>query len=427
MNIAVVGTGYVGLVAGTCFADLGNNVVCIDNNNEKIDLLNKGGVPIYEPGLKGLIEKNVKAGRLKFSTDLKKSIQKSKVVFIAVGTPSKKDGSADLKYVEMVAEEIGKAMNDEKIIVNKSTVPVGTGNLVENIVKKHYSEKFHVVSNPEFLREGNAIKDFLEPDRVVIGNADKKAAETMEQLYKPLNCEILFTDVKSAELIKYASNTFLATKISFINEVANFCDKVGADVSMVAKGMGLDERIGEHFLNAGAGYGGSCFPKDVKELISVGKRQNYNFKIAEAVENVNMEQKKVLIKKAKKMLGSLKGKTIGLLGLAFKPNTDDMREAPALVIIKELIEQGAKVKAFDPIAMKNTEKLVKKIEFAENAYDAIKDCDALMLVTEWNDFKEIDFKRVKTLLKQPIIIDGRNIYSREKLEKMGFKYTGIGK
>ncbi len=427
LKIAVIGTGYVGLVAGVCLADLGNDVVCIDNNIEKIKLLQKGGVPIYEPGLEKLLKKNVKKDKIVFSSDLNKAVKSSKVIFIAVGTPQGGDGRADLKYVKEVAKEIGKALNGEKVIVNKSTVPVGTGKMVEDIVKKYYKGKFHVVSNPEFLREGSAIKDFLIPDRVVIGARNKTAANIMKKIYAPLKAKVLVTNVESAELIKYGSNALLATKISFINEIARLCDKVDADVETVSEGMGLDSRIGPYFLNPGAGYGGSCFPKDVQALIWIGKKHGYDFQILKAVENVNENQKRLMVKKTEKLLRKVKGKKIGILGLAFKPNTDDMREASAIVIIKELQKKGAKIKAFDPVAMNEAKHHLKNVEFVSSAYDAISDCDAMLVVTEWPQFKKMNLKKVKKLLRKPIIVDGRNLFERKKVEKMGFKYSGIGK
>ncbi len=426
MEIAVVGTGYVGLVVGACLADLGNRVICVDVDEKKIEMLKRGESPIYEPGLDELLERNIGKQRLSFTTDIERAVKESSIIFIAVGTPQGKNGKADLKYVKQAAESIGKAMNGEKIIVNKSTVPIGTGKMVEKIIGQHFKGKFHVVSNPEFLREGSAINDFLQPDRIVIGNSDKKAAKKMEELYRPLNAKILFTDVESAELIKYASNAFLATKISFINEIAKLCDKVKADVQMVAKGVGLDKRIGPYFLRAGCGWGGSCFPKDVSALIEIGKQFGVEFLIPKAAEEVNKQQKFLPVKKAEKLLGSLKGKTITVLGLAFKPGTDDMREAPSIEIIRELLKKGAKVNAFDPIAEKEARKIFPSINYFDSVYSALEDSDAVLLITEWNEFKEMDFEKVKKTMNKPIIIDGRNIYDRKTLEKAGFKYEGIG-
>jgi len=427
MEIAVIGTGYVGLVAGTCLADLGNNVVCVDVDKEKIRLLREGKSPIYEPGLEELLERNIEAKRISFTSDTDSAVKAAEVVFIAVGTPMSDSGEADLKYVKQVAKEIGKALNGEKVIVNKSTVPVGTGSMVEDIIKEHYKGKFHVVSNPEFLREGNAIKDFLEPDRVIVGYRGNGAREKMEQLYKPLNSRILFTSIESAELIKYGSNALLATKISFINEVARLCDKVNADIGDVSEGMGLDKRIGPHFLKAGCGWGGSCFPKDVRALVHMGEKNGVDFRIARAADETNREQKLLPVRKLEEELGELKGKRIALLGLSFKPDTDDMREASSIDISRKLLEKGAVVVAFDPVAVKEAKGLILGIEFADSVYNALEGADALVLVTEWNEFREIDLERVKNIMRFPLIIDGRNIYDRKKAEGMGFVYSGIGK
>jgi len=427
MEIAVIGTGYVGLVAGTCLADLGNNVVCVDVDKEKIRLLREGKSPIYEPGLEELLERNIEAKRISFTSDTDSAVKAAEVVFIAVGTPMSESGEADLKYVKQVAKEIGKALNGEKVIVNKSTVPVGTGSMVEDIIKEHYKGKFHVVSNPEFLREGNAIKDFLKPDRVIVGYRGNGAREKMEQLYKPLNSRILFTSIESAELIKYGSNALLATKISFINEVARLCDKVNADIGDVSEGMGLDKRIGPHFLKAGCGWGGSCFPKDVRALVHMGEKNGVDFRIARAADETNREQKLLPVRKLEEELGELKGKRIALLGLSFKPDTDDMREASSIDISRKLLEKGAVVVAFDPVAVKEAKGLILGIEFADSVYNALEGADALVLVTEWNEFREIDLERVKNIMRFPLIIDGRNIYDRKKAEGMGFVYSGIGK
>ncbi len=426
MKIAVIGSGYVGLVAGTCLSDLGNEVTCVDALQAKIDALNKGILPIYEPGLKGLLDKNVKHQRLSFSTDLPTAVRKSEVIFIAVGTPESASGEADLKYVIQVAEQIGKSMDGYKVIVNKSTVPVGTGDLVKNTIQKHFKGDFDVVSNPEFLREGSAVQDFMKPDRVVIGNGAPRAEKLLREIYAPLGAKIIFTDVKSAELIKYASNAFLATKISFINEIANLCDRLGADVKNVAEGMGLDARIGSAFLNAGAGYGGSCFPKDVKAIIKTAEKAGYDFKILKGVEEVNRLQKTLPLRKLEKALGSLKGKRIAVLGLAFKPNTDDLREAPALEVIKALRQAGAVVAAMDPIAEDAARKILPDLVYCDSVYDCAEKADALVVMTEWNDFKQIDFARLKRAMARPLIVDGRNIYSRAKLEALGFEYHGIG-
>ncbi|MFH1234247.1 MAG: UDP-glucose/GDP-mannose dehydrogenase family protein [Candidatus Diapherotrites archaeon] len=427
MEIAVIGTGYVGLVAGACFADLGNKVICVDVNKEKIELLKKGKSPIFEPGLDEMLSKNIKAGRISFTTDTADAVKKSQVIFIAVGTPQGENGESDLKYVEQAADTIGKALDGEKVIVNKSTIPVGTGSMVENKVARHYKGKFHVVSNPEFLREGNAINDFLKPDRIVIGARDEKASKAMEELYRPLGAKILFTDIESAELIKYGSNAMLATKISFINELAWLCDKVNANIDTVAEGIGLDSRIGPAFLKAGCGWGGSCFPKDVKALIHTAKKYGVDLKIPRAAEEANKRQKLLPVKKLKAGLKSLKGKKIAMLGLSFKPDTDDMREAPSVEIANALLKEGAKVSAYDPVAMHEAGKILKGVKFAASPYEALDGADALVLVTEWNEFREIDFERIKRIMKNPLIIDGRNIYDRKHLEKIGFAYEGIGK
>ncbi len=432
MNITVIGTGYVGLVLGTCLANLGNNIICVDVDKSKVDKLKKGIIPIYEPGLKDLVERNTKEERLIFTTSIKDGVEKSDVVFIAVGTPQGHDGKADLKYVDQVAEDIGKYINSYKVIVNKSTVPVGTAERVKKIIKKNQKSKtgFDVVSNPEFLREGCAIKDFQVPDRVVIGVDSEKAKEIMLKIYKPIertNHPILITTPKSSELIKYASNSFLATKISFINEIANLCEKVGADVKAVARGMGLDKRIGSRFLQAGVGYGGACFPKDVRALITTGYENGYDFRIINAADEINQEQKRSLIPKLKKLIPDLKNKTIAIWGLAFKPKTDDIREAPSLVIIEELQELGAQIRAFDPVAEENAKKATKNIEFCKNPYETVKDCDALIIVTEWDEFRNLDKKKVKELLKHPNIVDGRNIYDPKEMKELGFSYIGVGR
>lgn len=432
MKITVIGTGYVGLTLGTCLAELGNDIICVDIDKEKIEKLKKNISPIYEPGIEELLKRNQKVGRLKFITDIKKGIQESDVIFLAVGTPSKQNGAVDLSYVKVAAKSIGEHINGYKVIINKSTVPVGSADLVKNTIKKHQKDKieFDVVSNPEFLREGSAVKDFMNPDRVIIGTDNGKAKDIVISIYKPLERPgkpILVTDVKSAEMIKYASNAFLATKISFINEIANLCEKVGADVKKVAQGMGLDQRIGPRFLQSGVGYGGSCFPKDVKALIHTGRENNVTFEILEAVDNVNERQKISLIPKIKLTLGNLKDKKIAVWGLSFKPKTDDMREAPSIAIITQLQQFGAKIRVFDPVAQKEAKKLLKDVEYAKDPYDAIKDCDALVIVTEWDEFRELDKHKIKTLLKKPNIFDGRNIYEPEEMKKLGFNYFGVGR
>ncbi|MCG8605136.1 UDP-glucose/GDP-mannose dehydrogenase family protein [bacterium] len=432
MHISVIGTGYVGLVTGTCFAEFGNDVICVDIDQEKIDNLKQGKLPIYEPGLDTLVTKNLKEGRLSFTTDFKQAVENSLVVFIAVGTPQKDDGSADLQFVENVAKEIAKHLDGYKVLVNKSTVPVGSGEWLQSIVEQRVTHncKISVVSNPEFLREGSAIEDFMRPNRVVIGAESSEAIAIMKELYSPLyliETPFVITDLKSAELIKYASNAFLATKISFINEIANFCDIVGADVHHVAAGMGLDNRIGRKFLHAGPGYGGSCFPKDTSALLTVGKQHDFNFRILSSVVAVNEKQAAVVIKKIKRFLGKLDGKTIGVLGLSFKPNTDDMRDAPSIKIIEAVIEAGANVKAFDPIAIDNARQILPDVHYCGDTYEVAEGSDALVFVTEWNQFRSLDLEKIKQVMKTPNVIDLRNIYDPEKMATKGFRYTSIGR
>ncbi len=429
MKLAVVGTGYVGLVSGTCFAELGNNVICVDNNEEKISMLERNIMPIYEPGLEELVKKNKEKSRLTFTTDLTEAVKKSDIVFIAVGTPSLPNGEADLQYVDSAAKKIGQAMNGYKIIVNKSTVPVGSGDRVKKIISENTTGDFEydIVSSPEFLREGCALEDTLNPDRIVIGASTKKAANIMETLHKPFNAPIVITDVRSAEMIKYASNAFLATKISFINEIANICEKVGADVIEVANGMGYDKRIGNQFLMAGIGYGGSCFPKDTKALIQIAGNAAHDFELLKSVVKVNQIQRYKPLKKLISILGDLKGRTIGVLGLAFKPNTDDMREAPSIEIIKELKRLGAYVRVYDPVAMDEAKKVITNIEYCTNSYEVVKDSDALIFVTEWDEFKQLDFEKVKNLINIPIIIDGRNMFDPSEMQRRGFIYAGVGR
>lgn len=426
MKIAVIGTGYVGLVAGTCFADMENDVVCVDLDAGKINKLKKGISPIYEPGLEELIKKNLSAGRLSFTTEIGDAVKKSSVVFIAVGTPQTDEGKADLSYVKQAAEQIGKAMNDEKVIVNRSTVPVGTADMVRDIISKQYKGKFFVVSSPEFLREGSAVKDFMSPDRIVVGCDDAKAKEIMEELYKPLDTEVFFTDIKSSEIIKYASNTFLAIKISFINEIAMLSDKVGANVKDVAKGVGMDKRINPFFLNAGCGWGGSCLPKDVNAMIYNAGENNVELNVLSAAKKTNEEVKHLPVQKLKDKLGSLKGKRIALLGLAFKANTDDMREASSIVIAEQLKTEGAKISAYDPVAMENAKKIMPYLEYCKTACDAISGADAIIIATDWPQFKSIDYKKVKETLKRPLVIDGRNILDRSEMKKNGYEYFGMG-
>ncbi len=427
MKVAVIGTGYVGLVAGACLSDLGNDVVCVDIDAAKIKMLEEGKIPIYEPCLDDVVIRNRQAKRLTFTTSLPDAVKASEIIFIAVGTPPGEDGSSDLKYVKQVACRIADSMDSYKIVVNKSTVPVGTAELVKEIISEKTSHAVDVVSNPEFLREGSAVRDFMEPDRVVIGCDNREAAELVKKLYEPLNSEILITDAKSSELIKYASNTFLAVKISFINEIANLCEKTGADVVQVAKGMGLDKRIGKHFLNAGAGYGGSCFSKDVKAIIHTAELNNQNMVIAEAAENVNSKQKIVPAQKAEKLLGSLQGKKVALLGLAFKPDTDDMREASSIMIAEYLKEKGAEITAYDPIASDNAKKVIENLNCVSSAFDAVKEADAVILVTEWDEFREMDLGKVKDLMSGSVFVDARNIYDPPQMKKLGFSYTAIGR
>ncbi|MFZ5915342.1 MAG: UDP-glucose dehydrogenase family protein [Chloroflexota bacterium] len=428
-NITVIGTGYVGLVTGTCFADLGNRVVCLDIDEKKIETLNSGGVPIYEPGLEEVVRRSVKAGRLHFTTSYEEGLQEAEFVFIAVGTPEGVDGEADLRYVRMAAKSIAEVMDHPLIIVNKSTVPVGTGDWVADIVNRHKKEgvSFAVVSNPEFLREGAAIADFLNPDRIVLGSLDREAAEKVAQLYLSLRAPIVVTDLRTAEMIKYASNAFLANRISFINEMANICEALGADVKEVAVGMGYDKRIGHHFLDAGVGYGGSCFPKDVKALAHMAAIHGRHPQLLRTIMEINRHQRRLVVRKLRDLLGSLQEKTIGLMGLAFKPNTDDMRESPAVEIAHLLMNEGATVKGYDPVAMGVSVRSYPEINLAEGPYDLAQDCDALVVITDWNEFKHLDMARIKALMRQPIIIDGRNLYEPETMNALGFIYRGIGR
>ncbi len=432
MKVCVIGTGYVGLVAGTCLAEMGNDVICVDNNKEKLAQLKKGVVPIYEPGLEELIKVNVSENRLSFTDDLASAVQKSLICFIAVGTPQGEDGSADLKYVYQVAREIGKALNGYKVIVDKSTVPVGTAEAVTQIIKSQTKEEFDVVSNPEFLKQGAAVDDFLKPDRVVIGSDSQRATDIMQELYSPFlrtGNPVIIMDVKSAEMTKYAANSFLAVKISYANEIANICEKVGADAEMVRIGMCSDKRIGQQFLFPGLGYGGSCFPKDVKALLKTAKDNGCGYEIIEAADNVNKKQRLLFLQKIYKHYGEdLTGKTFGVWGLAFKPKTNDMREAPAITIINALLERGAKIQAYDPKAFDCAELIWgNKITYAQNSYEALKGADALLLLTEWNEFRRPDFEKIKSLLKQPVIFDGRNQYNGTRLIQKGFSYYQVGK
>ena len=433
MHIAVIGTGYVGLVTGTCFAEFGVNVTCVDNDETKIENLKKGIVPIYEPGLDAMIARNVKAERLNFTTNSAEAVRTALVVFIAVGTPPKEDGSADLQYVEQVAKEIARTMDGYKVIVTKSTVPIGTGAWIDKIVKEHQTQPipFDVVSNPEFLREGAAIEDFMRPNRVVIGASTSQAIAVMKDLYGPLyliETPFVITNVESSEMIKYASNAFLATKISFINEIANLCERVGADVHHVAKGMGLDRRIGPKFLHPGPGYGGSCFPKDTQALAEIARARGMEFQIVDTVVKVNKEQREHCLQKIIKMLdGNVAGKTIGILGVSFKPETDDIREAPALDIVQQLLDLGGAVRAFDPVALENFAKLFPQVTYCADPYQVAEGSDVLVLMTEWNQFRQLELDRIKSLLRSPKIVDLRNIYEPERMRHAGFQYVGVGR
>jgi UDPglucose 6-dehydrogenase len=432
MNICVVGTGYVGLVTGVCFAEFGLNVTCVDKEEPKIRLLQSGKVPIYEPGLEELLRKGMKEGRISFTTDLGQAVRQSLVIFIAVGTPSDQSGMADLKYVKEVALGIAHNLNGYKVVVTKSTVPVGTGKLIEGIIGQNRLEDvpFDVASNPEFLREGSAIEDFMRPNRVVIGAHSEQAVAILKDLYSPLyliETPFVITSVESAEIIKYASNAFLATKISFINEVANLCERVGADVQVVARAMGLDGRIGSKFLHAGPGFGGSCFPKDTQALVRLAQEAGYEFKIVQAAVEVNRLQPLIQVEKIRGALGELEGKRIGVLGLSFKPNTDDVRESPSIYIIQELKRQGAAVKAFDPAAMESARGILQDVVYASDAYEAVAECDAMVIVTEWNQFRNLDLERIRGLMRGRLFIDLRNIYSQERLKTMGFQYISVGR
>jgi UDPglucose 6-dehydrogenase len=432
MRIAVVGTGYVGLVVGACFAETGNEVVCVDRDAKKIRMLNRGQIPIYEPGLEELVRRNRAEKRLTFTRDLRDPVRRSDVVFIAVGTPTGEDGSADLQHVLAAAREIGQAMNGYKVVVDKSTVPAGTSELVRAAVRNETSHPFSVVSNPEFLKQGAAVEDFLKPDRVVIGASDARSAEVMTELYRPFTrtgAPIMVMDCASAELSKYAANAMLATRISFMNEVANVCERFGADVDKVRQAVAADRRIGSAFLFPGVGYGGSCFPKDVKAIVKFASDRKYRFRVLEAVEDVNERQKLVLLAKLDAHFKkAIKGKTVAVWGLAFKPRTDDMREAPAIPIIEGLLKRGARVRVFDPEATAMAQRIFKsRIHYARHAYDTLKDADALLVVTEWNEFREPDFVKMKKLMKQPVIFDGRNIYNPQQIRSFGFTYRSIGR
>jgi UDPglucose 6-dehydrogenase len=432
MKISIIGTGYVGLVQGACFADTGNSVICMDVDEKKIGNLKKGIIPIYEPGLDEVVKRNTQDGRLFFSIDLKYAVEKSNIIFLCLPTPQSEDGSADLTHVLGVSEKIAGYLNEDKILISKSTVPVGTVEKLEQLFKQKGKYTVEVVSNPEFLKEGTALQDSLKPDRIIIGTRDKKTAEILTELYEPFvrtGNPIIIMDEKSAELTKYAANSFLATKITFMNDMANLCESVGADIEWIRKGIGSDPRIGKNFLFAGIGYGGSCFPKDVKALIKTSKDHGHGLGILEEVDKINQNQKSLLVAKIKKHFsGSLKNKTIAVWGIAFKPQTDDIRDAPSLVIIESLLKEGAKVKVHDPAAMQNAKKVFgSRVHYCESSFDALKDANALAVVTEWNEFRKPDFQRMKTLMKEYIIFDGRNIYDPKELKKAGFEYHGIGR
>jgi UDPglucose 6-dehydrogenase len=432
MQIAVVGTGYVGLVTGACFAEFGVDVTCVDVDREKVEKLKQGVIPIYEPGLDKIVEKNAAAGRLHFTTDIGEAVRPAQVVFLAVGTPPKPDGSPDMSYYQQAAKDIAHAMNGYKVLVTKSTVPVGTGKWLREFVNENLAAptEFGVASNPEFLREGAAIEDFMRPDRVVIGSNEPRAIDVMKELYRPLyliETPIVITSLEAAELIKYAANAFLATKITFINEIANLCDAIGCDVHDVARGMGMDNRIGRKFLHPGPGYGGSCFPKDTRALTTVADQFGVETRIVDAVIDANERQREAMIPKIEGLVGDLAGKRVGMLGLSFKPETDDMRESPAIDIIKGLQERGASVRAFDPVAMDEARHCLENVEYADDEYDAIRGADVLVIVTEWNQFRALDMEKVKELLAAPKIADLRNVYEPADMRALGFDYVGVGR
>jgi UDPglucose 6-dehydrogenase len=432
MHIAVIGSGYVGLVTGACFAEFGVDVTCVDVDSEKIARLLEGIVPIYEPGLEQLVTKNVQAGRLHFTTDIKQAVEQSLVIFLAVGTPPKEDGSADLRFVEAATRSIAEHMNGYKVIVTKSTVPIGTGERLRTLIRSHQKKQinFGIVSNPEFLREGAAINDFMRPDRVVIGSNDEEAIAIMRDLYRPLyliETPFVITSLESAELAKYAANAFLATKISFINEIANLCDRIGCDVHDVAKAIGMDRRIGNKFLHPGPGFGGSCFPKDTRALAALAREFNSESRIVDAVIDVNQKQRALMIPKIEKLAGELSGKIVAVLGLAFKPETDDMREAPSIDIIRGLLERGASVRAYDPVAVHEAQKILSGIDYCEDEYEAVTGADVLVFMTEWNQFRALDMQRIRRLMRTPKIADLRNIYEPDSVRELGFDYIGVGR
>jgi UDPglucose 6-dehydrogenase len=432
MHIAVIGTGYVGLVTGACFAEFGVDVTCVDIDSEKIARLLAGEMPIYEPGLEQLVSKNTQSGRLRFTTDIKQAVEQALVIFLAVGTPPKSDGSPDLSFVESAARSVAEHMNGYKVIVTKSTVPIGTGEYIRKLIREQQKSRlnFGIVSNPEFLREGAAINDFMRPDRVVLGSRDEEAIAIMRDLYRPLyliEAPFVLTSLEAAELTKYAANAFLATKISFINEIANLCDSIGCDVHDVARAIGMDRRIGSKFLHPGPGFGGSCFPKDTQALASVAREFGCDSMIVDAVIEVNRRQRKAMVPKIEKLVGELEGKTIAILGLAFKPETNDMREAPAIDIISGLLERGATVRAYDPVAMSEAAEILPAVKYADDEYEAVTGADALVFVTEWNQFRALDMRRIRDLMKSPRIADLRNIYEPADMRELGFEYVGVGR
>jgi len=430
-NICAIGVGYVGLVTGACLADLGNHVVCLNRNQQKSDNLKKGILPIYEPGLEEIVKRNSEAGRLEFTTSYDEAMQEAEFVFIAVGTPSGDGGEADLAHVETAATEVARRIHQPLVIINKSTVPIGTGDWVADIVREHMPDPsipFWVVSNPEFLREGSGVYDCMNPDRVVLGSTSREAAERVAELYYPLHAETIITDLRTAEMIKYASNAFLATKISFINEMANICEVLWADVKEVARGMGTDNRISPQFLGAGIGWGGSCFPKDVKALAHMAATHGTHPQMLRAVMEINYDQRKRFVTKLRHILGGFRGKTVGVLGFSFKPNTDDMRDAPSVEIINLLLYEGATVKGYDPVAMENARRILgDSVTYCKDPYEVAKDADALLLIAEWNEFKQLSMKRIKELMRQPVLMDGRNIYDPQRMRKLGFTYRGMGR
>lgn len=430
MNICVIGAGHVGLVTGACFADLGNRVVCVDQNRKRVAVLKKGKTPFYEPGLETLVRHNQKQKRISFTVSVPEGVRSCEVIFIAVGTPPLDSGEADLTAVEQVVRQIARSAGGYRLIVEKSTVPVETGRRIQETlaISRRRKAQFDVASNPEFLREGTAVKDFLHPDRVVLGVESPRARKLLEELYRPLRAPVVVTDIASAELIKHASNAFLSTKISFINAISVVCDRVGADVERVAQGMGMDPRIGPSFLKAGAGYGGFCFAKDLEAFIRIAERNGYDFKLLKATKEINESQKRILFEKVQRLLWNLKGKRVGMLGLSFKPDTDDMRFAPSLDVIEALVQAGARVRAYDPQAMEEAKRILgNKVGYAKDPYDLARGSDCLVLMTEWNDFKELDFARVKRLMKHPILVDGRNLYDPGQMRRLGFRYAAMGR